>query len=458
MISDLSHCCEQGRVSNIALLNELDRLVDAGKIGDLDMVLSADGVDHGNKEAVNRINSAIQNYFTSTEYSLMKYRLTSEVLCIALWEMDVSLNDPINLDNEIIWSHEVRQMLGFSDEHEFPNVLGSWIDRLHPDDKDGAVEAVLMHLFDYSGKTVFDVEYRIKHKSGEYRYIHAYGTSQRDSTGVPLRFAGAMRDIEDVKQTQSQLMSMANELKTALLNLQEANHVKKELLSRISHEMLTPLNAITGMAQIVMQSGIPESVERYMHIINDASSKLLIMINNLFDFSRGEDEGFKLQESEFSFEKMFRDSSKAVQQSLIQKRHSFRHEIDPSIQKSLLGDKNRLSQVIIHLLENAAKFTPPGGDIRFFANLLFEDHDSVILQIEVVDNGIGISREQQSRIFDVFSQVDESTTRNYGGIGLGLPLAKYIIGLMDGDIAVHSDIGEGSIFSFTCKLKKSGTR
>ena len=454
MISNLSHCCEQGRVSSIALLNELDRLVDADRVGDLDLVLSADGVDHGNKEAVNKINKAIQNYFTSTQYSLMKYKLTSEALSIALWEMDVSLNDPVNLDNEIIWSYEVRQMLGFSDEREFPDVLGSWVDRLHPDDKDGAVEAVLMHLFDYSGKTVFDVEYRLKHRSGEYRYIHAYGTSQRNSIGVPLRFAGAMRDIEDSKQTQHQLMRMANELKTALLNLQEANHVKKEFLSRISHEMLTPLNAITGMAQVVMQSGIPESVEHNMHIIKEASSKLLIMINNLLDFSRGDDDGFKLQESEFLFEKMFWDSSKAVQQSLTQKRHSFRHEIDPLMPKSLLGDEKRLSQVIILLLENAVKFTPPGGDIRFFANLLFEDHDSVIIQMEVIDNGIGISKKQQSRIFDVFSQVDESMTRNYGGIGLGLPLAKYIIGLMGGDIGVNSEIGEGSIFSFTCKLKK----
>jgi signal transduction histidine kinase len=208
------------------------------------------------------------------------------------------------------------------------------------------------------------------------------------------------------------------------------------------------------MTQVAMQSGVPDSVMSNLNEINKASCQLLRIIRDLLDFSREEDGGFKLQESEFSFEEMFWSSVDVVRFSLIEKRHKLKYEIDPSIPDLLFGDEKRLAQVISHLLENAIKFTPENGEVSFFAHLQSEDHDAVVLLVEVIDNGIGISKEQQSRIFDVFSQADESLTRKHRGVGLGLPLAQYIIGLMDGNINVISRPGKGSTFSFKIKLKK----
>ncbi|MCL2805722.1 MAG: ATP-binding protein [Treponema sp.] len=187
---------------------ELKRLVEAAKNGDFDFTLNSDGFSHEDKKNILLINDAIRKYGEATDYDLMKYRLTSDALGIALWDMDVVSSDPINPDNTFTWSQEFRHMLGFSDEHDFPNVTHSWSDRLHPEDKERTLEAFAAHLNDYTGKTPYDIEYRLMRKDGVYRYYHAFGTTQRGKKGVPLRVAGALRDIDEKKQMHERLMLM----------------------------------------------------------------------------------------------------------------------------------------------------------------------------------------------------------------------------------------------------------
>ena len=257
------------------------------------------------------------------------------------------------------------------------------------------------------------------------------------------------------KQAKGRLFRMTEELKIAMLELQEANLIKNEFLSRISHEMLTPLTAIRGMVRVIMQSRVLADIKDEVYAIDRASSQLSTMINDLLDLSGDGYGEFELQESEFSFEDAFWTSASKVRSDLMAKNHKLNVELNPSVLRTFIGDEKRLAQVITHLLANAVKFTPEKGEISFSANVQSEDADNATLRIIITDNGIGISKQQQRKIFDIFTQVDESLTRKYGGVGLGLPLAEYIVSLMGGKIKVESELGAGSTFSFTCKLKKA---
>jgi signal transduction histidine kinase len=164
---------------------------------------------------------------------------------------------------------------------------------------------------------------------------------------------------------------------------------------------------------------------------------------------------FRLTESVFSFQEMFSEVLNEVRYMASEKHQQFSYDLDPVIPPSLLGDCKRLSQVIINLLANAVKFTPEQGIIHFSACLLGKDNGSVMLKIEVTDNGIGISKEKQSNVFRVFEQGDGSMTRKYGGTGLGLAFSRRVVELMGGKIWVDSELGKGSKFIFTCKIREN---
>ena len=161
------------------------------------------------------LNRTLKRLRRSDDFELMKYKLTSDALGVALWDMVVDPNDPTGAGNAFTWSPEFRHMLGFSDENDFPNVLSSWSDRIHPEDKDETLNAFSRHLNDRSGRTPYDVKNRIMMKNGEYRHFHAFGETLRDSSGVPLRVAGALEDINE--KTQMQALLETNDLRFRLL-------------------------------------------------------------------------------------------------------------------------------------------------------------------------------------------------------------------------------------------------
>jgi PAS domain S-box-containing protein len=176
----------------------------------------------------------MQEYSSSNyelEYELMKYKLTSDALGIALWDMDVVGSDPANLGNKMTWSPQVRQMFGFKDEHDFPDVLGSLIDRMHPEDKENALNAFAAHINDRSGETSFNVEYRAMLKDGKYRHFHSFGATLRDSAGVPLRIAGAIRDINSRKNMQNERAKILESVKKRDRLLNAVNQAASLLLA-----------------------------------------------------------------------------------------------------------------------------------------------------------------------------------------------------------------------------------
>jgi len=237
------------------------------------------------------------------------------------------------------------------------------------------------------------------------------------------------------------------------------SRAKSEFLARMSHEMRTPMNAIMGMVQVIKMRGIPENISDYFYKIDTASQHMMRLIDDLLDISGIEYGVFKLTNSVFSFSSMVEALSQEVGYNASEKHQTLKFKIDPEIPLSLEGDEKRLKQVITTLLANAVKFTPEKGEISFEARALKEEepqkqNDTITLQIEVTDNGIGISKDQQSKLFTIFEQADGGITRKYGGIGAGLALSKHIVEKMGGAIWVESELDKGSSFFFTCKLRR----
>ena len=251
------------------------------------------------------------------------------------------------------------------------------------------------------------------------------------------------------------VLKLQTDLIAAKEQAEHSSRAKSEFLARMSHEMRTPMNAIIGLMQVIKITDIStDDVKEYLNEIDIASRQLLDLINDVLDISGMEHGAFKLSDSVFDVGTMVQDIMQATNYIASQKQQTLNFNVDPTIPASLTGDGKHLKQVITALLANAVKFTSKQGEICFAARVLKEDDGIITLQIEVSDNGIGISKEQQDKLFDLFEQVDGSNTRKYGGIGIGLPLSKRIVEMMGGSMWVESEVGKGAKFCFTCKLAK----
>jgi PAS domain S-box-containing protein len=186
------------------------------------------------------------------EYEIMKYKLTSDVLGIGLWDMDVVPDDLVNPGNKFSWSVEFRRMLGFDDDDDFPDVLESWSNRLHPEDKERTLAAFEAHMNDHTGKTPYDIEYRLRMKNGEYRHFRAFGATLRDSSGVPLRVAGALEDINE-KVSIAQTMLYRKNMLDALSEMDFILMAQKsKTFDDVMGESLLPIAKAAELDRIVV--------------------------------------------------------------------------------------------------------------------------------------------------------------------------------------------------------------
>ncbi len=248
---------------------------------------------------------------------------------------------------------------------------------------------------------------------------------------------------------EENLLTTTSRLQQALASAQTANLAKSEFLSHMSHEMRTPLNAIIGMTAIGQAADTLPKKDYAFDKIDNASQHLLGVINDVLDMSKIEANKLELATAEFVFEKMLQKVVNVVNFRVDERRQSLYVNIDKDIPATLVGDDQRLAQVITNLLANAIKFTPETGSIHLDAHLLAEENGVCRLQISVADTGIGLSDAQKERLFQSFEQAEIGTARKYGGTGLGLAISKRIVELMGGEIWVESRLGEGAEFTFT---------
>ena len=265
------------------------------------------------------------------------------------------------------------------------------------------------------------------------------------STGEIVRSVVMMHDITEIRRAQEHA-EHAKEI------AEDASRAKSTFLSNMSHEMRTPMNAIIGMTAIGRGAANNTRKDYCFGKIDEASTHLLGVINDVLDISKIEAHKFELSLVEFEFERMMRKAINVVHFRAEEKSQTLDVNIDERIPFALKGDDQRLTQVITNLLSNAIKFTPDFGEITISCDIVSRVGDECLVQISISDTGIGISEEQQRRLFTSFGQADSGISRKYGGTGLGLAISKNIVEMMGGKISVESRLGEGATFTFAVRL------
>ncbi len=343
---------------------------------------------------------------------------------------------------KIFLNDEVLNLTGYSKSEFIENNL-SFLSLIHHDDKEEVINNQIDNL--QRGMPLHNV-YRIKRKSGEYIWVEEFGdVIKRDDE---IEFVGGIYfDITNKKEIEDAIK--AKQLAEA------ANKSKSDFLANMSHEIRTPLNGIIGFTHLLMKTDLEEIQEKYMTTINQSAHSLLEIINDILDFSKIEAGKLELFIDLYDIKKVLGQVFDLIVYESNQKNLELELNIDPDVPKYIWTDIVRIKQILINLLSNAVKFTTEGSIKLNVTVLEKKKNNNYVIRFSVVDSGIGILEKNQKKIFKAFSQEDSSTTRKFGGTGLGLTISNQLLALMESRLQLESQINVGSNFFFDLNLKTS---
>ncbi len=360
-----------------------------------------------------------------------RFRLISETLPVGIFETDAK--------SECLYTNTSwQEIFGVS---LIESLMSDWREFLHPDDRESVSEQWEQTLRNLKA---FSKDCRVITPKGDERWIHLRSSPVFSDTGT--RYTGTVVDITDRKHTEV-------ELKKAKDAAEAASIAKSEFLANMSHEIRTPMNGVIGMTNLLMDTGLDVEQSQFTETIRTSADSLMTVINDILDFSKIEAGKLELEVIDFDLRITLEEVSELMSLKAYEKGLEFASIVHHEVPSLLRGDPGRLRQILINLLGNAIKFTD-SGEVTLKAILEEEDAHRVVIHFSVSDTGIGISKKDMDRLFKSFSQVDGSTSRNFGGTGLGLAISKQLTELMEGRIGVDSKEGQGSTFWFTVAIEK----
>lgn len=372
-----------------------------------------------------------------------------------------------NLATDVVYySPRMTAMIGF-DHGEFPSTVAAFQSRVHPDDHERVQAALTAHLYE---RVPYGLEFRVRTRSGRYLWVEARGQAVWDADGRPLRMAGSLSDVSERRRKDQALRDHVAELAAAKAHLEAqalklqaysaqlevareqaevANQAKSAFLANMSHEIRTPMTAILGFAQTLQDDACPadERADAVRTILRNGQY-LLSILNDILDLSKIEAGRMTVERIRCSLRAVLADVAALVRVPADAKGLALAIDEEGPLPETIATDPVRLRQILLNLLSNAVKFTEIGG-VRVVVGV---EHraGAARLRFDVIDTGLGIAPDQQARIFEPFTQADSSTTRRFGGTGLGLMISKRLAQILGGDVTlVDSRIGVGTTFRAT---------
>ncbi|OHE73443.1 MAG: hypothetical protein A2Y14_01290 [Verrucomicrobia bacterium GWF2_51_19] len=413
---------------------EIKKKIEERKQGNLDARMPVSSNDE-----IGSLALALNQMIRAQEESEDLFLKLADIAPILLWRTDKTNTH----------YHFSKRFLEFTGRTSDQEVNFRWRNVIHP-----RWRLTFLEKYEkaFEQRAPFVLEHRIRHASGEYRWVLTRSVPRILANGSFEGYIGCMLDITERKENERKLKEYSKELAQARDEAVDSTKAKSHFLATMSHEIRTPMNGILGFLYLLQETQLDAEQKEFVRSIHSSTNILLELINQILDLSKIEAGRVELEYIPFNFHEFLQEIAELFRPMMLKKSLTFNVEIDPQCPASIEADPARLRQILINLLGNAVKFTEKGGvTLKITAHWIEENE--FLIDFSVTDTGIGVHPKDWKRILEPFSQATKSTTRQYGGTGLGLSISQSLLRLMKGNLHIQSRPGEGSTFSFEIKVK-----